>query len=307
MFQILVKRKTLHYLQDSKKENHLKGIKCLLASGFAFSLMSVCVKAIGGKIPVSELVFARATISLIITRLLLFKNNINPWGYQKRLLLLRGILGTVALFCIFKALIILPIATATVIQYIYPTFTVICAYFFLKEYIYKRIFLSIIIGWLGIILVTQPEWTSNTDPLQTVIAILIAILGALMTSLAYICVRKLSEKENPLVIIYYFPLVSIPVSLPFIINDFVLPSGIDWIWIIGIGLFTQIGQLCITEGLSIIPAGQATSINYSQVIFSSIWGIIIFQEAITREIYLGGLCVLISTIISMSTTKSSQA
>jgi len=125
-----------------------------------------------------------------------------------------------------------------------------------------------------------------------------------MTSLAYICVRKLSAKENPLVIIYYFPLVSIPLSLPLIINNFILPTGTDWIWILGIGFFTQIGQLCITEGLRLIPAGQATSINYSQVIFACIWGVLIFEEVMTTTIYLGGICVLISTIISMSASKA---
>tara|TARA_B100000965_G_scaffold405017_1_gene437561 strand:- start:2229 stop:3131 length:903 start_codon:yes stop_codon:yes gene_type:complete len=293
------------HLQNPQKGTHLKGIKFLIGSGLAFSLMSACVKEIGGKIPISELVFARAAISLIITRLLLLKNNINPWGYQRRLLIIRGLFGTVALFCIFKSLTVLPIATATVIQYIYPTFTVICAYFILKEYIFKRIVFSIILGWIGIILVTQPEWTTNSNILETTIAIGVAIIGALMTSLAYICVRKLSEKENPLVIIYYFPLVSIPLSLPFIFNDFVLPNGTDWLWILGVGLFTQIGQLCITEGLRIIPASQATSLNYSQVIFASILGWVLFQETITKEIYLGGLCVLISTIISVSTTKNS--
>ena len=299
-------RKNEH-LEDSKKDNNLQGIRFLIGSGLAFSLMSVCVKATGGRIPVSELVFARATISLIITRLMLLKNNINPWGIQKKLLLIRGFLGTVALFCIFKALTILPIATATVIQYIYPTFTVICAYFLLHENILRRIVFAIIIGWIGIILVSQPEWGTNSSILETIIAISIAIIGALMTSLAYICVRKLSTQEHPLVIIYYFPLVSIPISLPFIINDFVIPTGTDLLLILGIGFFTQIGQLCITEGLRLIPAGQATSLNYSQVIFSSIWGVSIFKETLTREIYLGGICVLISTIISMSATKSSQA
>ena len=294
-------------MENKKKGSHQKGIRYLIGSGLAFSLMSVCVKEIGVRIPVSELVFARAAISLIITRLLLLKSNINPWGYQKKLLLIRGLVGTIALFCIFKALTILPIATATVIQYTYPTFTVICAYFILKEYIYKSIVFSIILGWIGIILVTQPEWATNNNILESVIAIAIAILGALMTSLAYICVRKLSAKENPLVIIYYFPLVSIPLSIPFIINNFVLPIGTEWIYIIGIGFFTQIGQLCITEGLRLIPAGQATSLNYSQVIFSSVWGVFIFKEAITKEIVLGGLCVLISTIISMNTTKNSVA
>ena len=294
-------------LDKSNRDKTFKGIKFLLGSGLAFSLMSICVKAIGGRIPVSELVFARATISIIITRLLLLKNNINPWGYQKKLLLIRGLLGTLALFCIFKALTILPIATATIIQYIYPTFTVICSYFILKEYIYKRILISIIIGWLGIILVSQPDWGSSHNTLESFIAIAIAIIGALMTSLAYICVRKLSAKEHPLVIIYYFPIVSIPLSLPLLINNFVFPNGTEWICILGIGFFTQIGQVCITEGLRLIPASQATSINYSQVIFSSIWGLLIFKETISSTVYLGGLCVLISTIISVTASKSSQA
>ncbi len=288
-------------------EKNLKGIKFLIGSGLAFSLMSVCVKAIGGRIPIAELVFARATISIIITRFFLYKNKINPWGYQRRLLLIRGLFGTVALFCIFKALTILPIATATVIQYIYPTFTVICAYIILKEFILKRIVYSIIIGWIGIVFVSQPEFTTNSNTQETILAIIIAILGAVMTSLAYICVRKLSAKEHPLVIIYYFPLVSIPLSIPFIINDFILPTGTDWFWIIGIGLFTQIGQLCITEGLRLLPAGQATSLNYSQVIFASIWGVLIFQETLTISIYLGGFCVLISTIVSISASKTPQA
>jgi len=268
--------------------------------------MSVCVKAIGEKIPVSELVFARAFISIIITRFLLFKKKINPWGIQKKLLVIRGLLGTGALFCIFKALTILPIATATVIQYIYPTFTVICAYFILKEEIIKSIIYSIIIGWLGIILVAKPEWNINGNNIILILELSIAILGALLTSLAYICVRKLSAKEHPLVIIYYFPLISIPLSIPFIINDFILPNGSDWFWILGIGLFTQIGQICITEGLRLIPAGQATSLNYSQVIFASLWGVLFFQEALTGSIYLGGICVLISTMISVKASKTSR-
>ena len=290
-----------------KLERNLKGIRFLIGSGLAFSLMSVCVKAIGGRIPISELVFARATISIIITRFFLYKNKINPWGYQKRLLIIRGLLGTVALFCIFKALTILPIATATVIQYIYPTFTVISAYIILKEFISRRIVYSIIIGWIGILLVSRPEFTTSSNVKETILAIIIAIFGALMTSLAYICVRKLSSREHPLVIIYYFPLVSIPLSIPFVINDFVLPTGTDWFWIIGIGIFTQIGQLFITEGLTLLPAGQATSLNYSQVIFASIWGVLIFQEAITSSVYVGGICVLISTIISISASKTTQA
>ena len=297
------KKELSSQIKQDRKHN---GVKYLIGSGLAFSLMSVCVKAIGEKIPISELVFARAFISIIITRFLLFKNKVNPWGTQKKLLVIRGLLGTGALFCIFKALTILPIAIATVIQYIYPTFTVISAYFILKEKMLKSIIYAIIIGWIGIILVAKPEWNLNGDIVILIIELSIALLGALLTSLAYICVRKLSSKENPLVIIYYFPLVSIPLSIPFMFNDFILPDGMDWIWILGIGLFTQIGQICITEGLRLIPAGQATSLNYCQVIFASLWGVLIFQEPITSSVYLGGLCVLISTIISVKASQTSQ-
>ena len=285
--------------KDLKKEKIYLGYKYLIGSGIAFSLMTVCVKAIGDRIPIAELVFARALFSLIITRIFLWRLNINPWGLQKRLLLLRGLLGTGALFCIFKALTTLPIATATVIQYIYPTFTAISAYYILNEMINRNIIYSIIIGWIGIYLVVQPELLTVERIPDLILSVVIAISGAVLTSLAYISVRQLSLREHPLVIIHYFPLISVPLTIPFLIRNFVMPQGIEWILLLGIGFFTQIGQICITEGLRIIPASQATSLNYSQVIFASIWGVLIFKESITISLYCGGLCVLISTIISM--------
>ena len=288
-----------------KTIKNFDGIKYLLGSGLAFSVMTVFVKALGERIPVAELVLARAIFSLLITRVLMFQKNINPWGFQKKLLVLRGLLGTGALFCIFKALLLLPIATATVIQYLYPTFTVISAYFILKEKVYKNIIYSIIIGWIGIILVAQPELANDKNYVTILISFFIAIIGALLTSLAYICVRKLSEEEHPLVIIYYFPLVSVPLSIPFVINNLIVPQGIEWLWLFGIGIFTQLGQVCITQGLKLIPAGQATSLNYSQVVFASIWGILIFGESISTSLYLGSLCVLTSTIISIKSNQSS--
>ena len=73
------------------RDRNFNGFNFLIGSGLAFSLMSVCVKAIGGRIPISELVFARATISIIITRFYLYKKKINPWGYQRRLLFNSGL------------------------------------------------------------------------------------------------------------------------------------------------------------------------------------------------------------------------
>ena len=83
-----------NHFENSESQNYLKGVKFLIGSGLAFSLMSVCVKAIGEKIPISELVFARASICLILTRLLLLKNNINPYGYNRKLLVISVIFSS---------------------------------------------------------------------------------------------------------------------------------------------------------------------------------------------------------------------
>ena len=287
-----------------KESRKLKqGCEVLIASALAFSLMSVCVKNLDNRLPVAEIVLIRALISLLITRVMLKRHGISPWGYNKKLLLVRGLLGTAALFCVFKAIAILPLASATVIQYTYPTFTAIGACLFLKEKISRRIGLAVAIGWIGITLVIKPNWITISNTGLELDSVCIAISGAVLTALAYISVRKLSKKEHPLVIIHYFPLVSIPITLPFVFIQGVLPTGIQWIWLIGVGLFTQIGQIWITKGLTLLPAAKATSINYSQVLFSAIWGSTLFSEELDKWTILGSLFILASTLLSLERNK----
>ncbi len=291
-----------------KKQRHhlsreLEGSRQLICSALAFSLMTVCVKNLQGRIPVAELVFIRALISLIITRFMLYKKQISPWGNNRKVLLARGIFGTGALFCIFKAIELLPLASATIIQYTYPTFASIAAWLFLKEKLNKRIIIALIIGLIGIFFVVQPSWFIKNGIELPFNAICIAICGALLTALAYVCVRKLSINDHPLVIIHYFPLISLPLTIPSLINTAVLPIGNEWIWLIGIGLFTQVGQIGITNGLRLLPAAKASAINYTQVLFASIWGIIIFSEPLNPYILLGAILILASTFTSISTKQ----
>ena len=113
---------------ENKHTANLKGSQSLITSTLAFSLMTVCVKKLDGRIPIAELIMIRALISLVITWIGIKKKGISPWGKNKKLLLIRGLVGTGALFCFFQALNYLPLSTATVIQYTYPTFTAIFAF-----------------------------------------------------------------------------------------------------------------------------------------------------------------------------------
>ncbi len=278
----------------------MKGYLNLIASAWAFSLMSVCVKHLSGRLPVAEIVLVRALISLLITRLMIKRAQISPWGKNKKLLIIRGLLGSTALFCVFEAITTLPLASATVLQYTYPMFTAVAASLFLKEGFGLRIGIAVIVGWLGILMVVQPEWISTDSVQLPALSVVIALTGAFLTAMAYICVRKLSRQEHPLVIVHYFPLISVPIALPFLFSSGVIPVGVEWVWLIGIGIFTQLGQIWITEGLTLIPAAQASSINYVQVLFASTWGIILFAEKLNDWTIIGSFFILVATILSLS-------
>ena len=286
-------------IKDSRQgmDEVYRGYLVLIGSALSFSLMSTCVKQLKGDVPVYEIVLGRAVISLLITRYMLKRQKINPWGSNKKLLFIRGVLGTGALFCIFEAIKNLSLASATVIQYTYPTFTAIGAAYLMKENITQKFVYAIMIGWLGVVIVAQPEIINAGIDRNGINSILIALGGALLTAFAYLCVKKLSKEEHSLVIIYYFPLISVPICLPLILKNGISLSGESWIWLFFIGVFTQIGQLLITEGLRILPASKASCINYSQVLFAVIWGVVFFKEKVTFNIIAGGSLILLSAFL----------
>ena len=286
-----------------KQFNSLNKFNLVFAS-FFFSLMTVCVKLIDRRIPIYELVFFRSIMSLIITLIIIKYNDINPWGKNRPLLLLRGILGTSALICIFYAIRNMPLGISTVIQYTYPIFISIFAGIFINEKITNKLFLALIIGWFGILVIINPNQLTNINVEIKNLSISIAFLGSIFTALAYITVKKLAYTENIYVIIEYFPFVSLITLLPIVLINWVTPNLNELIWIFCIGLFTQLGQTFLTVGLKNLPASEASTINYLQVLFGSIWGVLFFSEIININFLLGAFLVLLGTIIS--TTKSQK-
>jgi uncharacterized membrane protein len=128
----------------------------MLACALGFSLMGVCVKQVGGRIPAAEVVLARAIVSVVLSWWLLQRAGVDPWGQRRGLLILRGAIGTVALLCVYAALALLPLASATVLQYLYPTITALLAWLMLGEPIGRRVLLAMLLGWIGVLLVAQP-------------------------------------------------------------------------------------------------------------------------------------------------------
>ena len=275
-----------------------RGIRYMLASALAFSVMSLFVKWAGTRLPSQEIVFARSFTMLAMTLVLLRRAGVDPRGHRRGLLVLRGLYGFGGLSCAYYAITHLPLAEATLLSYLHPIFTALLAIRVLGERPQPRLTLAIATSSAGLVLVTRPFGllggaTTPLDPL----AVTVAIGGAVFVAAAYVGVRQLSRTEHPFVTVLYFPLVAAPASLPATLLHGVWPTGHEWLALAGVALFAQLGQVWITRGLALVPAGRATTISYAQVGFAALWGALLFGEIPGPATALGTLLIFLGTAV----------
>ncbi|WP_199770642.1 DMT family transporter [Vibrio campbellii] len=276
------------------------GVRFMVLSAFGFALMSATVKHVSlHGIPVFEIVAARALVSLVISYLDVKRKGISVWGNNKPLLFARGAVGTMALMCVYYSVTTLPLAEATIFQYIHPVFTALLAVFFLKERIQSSTFICIALCLLGVYVMVRPETSPDAEHALPMFSVMIAILGAFGSSIAYVIVRKLSQTEDSSVIIFYFPLVALPASILLIGDQFVMPDLYLTMMLVLVGVFTQIGQLGLTKAMQTQEAGKASAYSYVQIIFSVVLGIVFFGELPSAWTYLGGALIVTGALINV--------
>ena len=265
-------------------------------SALSYCFMSIFVKLAGNELMTIQIVFIRGLITLIITFLIIHHKKVAPFGRNHNVLIIRGLIGSVALFLVYESLHRLSLPDATVIQYLYPVFTALFASFILSEHVGKMLSLAIIIGLAGIYVMLDFPFLgsgmiSSSDAL-------IALSGAFLTGLSYVMVRKASQLgESPYVIMFYFPFFTVPMSLFFLPDNWVMPTPTSWIYLVVVGLSSQLGQLFLTFGYELLPASRAALTSYLQVPFSVIAGIIIFNDIITINFILGTTMVFFTILM----------
>lgn len=275
-----------------------RGPLYMVASALAFSTMMMLVKLVGGRLPTLEIVLARAVVSLVLSYALLARAGVAVWGSNPPLLLLRGAVGTAALSCVYYAVTHMPLAEATVIQYMHPALTALFAAVALGEAVSRRLVLASAVSLAGVVLVAKPSFLFGgaLDPLPPA-AVAAALTGAVLSAVAYTIVRRLASTENPLVIVFYFPLVAVPAILPFIYRALVWPEGVEWLLLLGVGVAAQIGQVALTRGIELLPAGRASALSYVQIVFATVFGAVVFAEFPDPWAIVGGVLVVAGTAV----------
>jgi drug/metabolite transporter (DMT)-like permease len=274
-----------------------RGVLYMATSAFGFSGMTLLVKLASPRLPTGEIVFARVLVTLVLSYGMLRHEGLSPWGNARSALVLRGLFGFGGLSGYYVAIAYLPLADATTIQNSAPLITAMLAWWLLDEHIGWSTAIAIAIGVAGVALIVHPSGAGLAT-----IGVAFALGSVACAALAYVTVRKLTRTEHPLVIVFYFPLVALPLSLPWLVVSFVVPEPIDWLLLIAIGITTQIGQVFLTMGLAIERASRAAAIAYLQVAFAMIWQFVVFGDAPTSWTIAGASLILTSTLVIAQVT-----
>lgn len=250
-----------------------RGVTFMLISVIGFALMNLVVKFLGNRIPAPELVFFRSVVSLGLSLWYITRRKLNPLGNNRKWLVLRGVFGVTALTSFFYTLQHLPLSAAIVIQYLSPIFTALFATWLLKEVVKGYQWLFFVISFAGIALIRGFEETIDTTYL------ILGIVSSVFAGLAYNAIGKLAKTDDPVVVVFYFPLIATPImallGLTGIV-DFVMPIGREWLLLLLMGVLTQIAQVYMTKAFQSSSLSGLAGMKYLGIIFALSFDYFIF-------------------------------
>jgi drug/metabolite transporter (DMT)-like permease len=264
----------------------------MFLSTFAFFLANICVKQIA-HLPAMEIVFFRCVIAATFCFIGLRHAKVDWRGSNRKLLFLRGLFGTTALFLFFVTLQNIPLASAMTIQYLSPIFTTIIAIFLLHESVRRLQWLFYAIAFSGVLLIEQ------FDPRISPFFLTIGIISALCSGVAYNLVRTMKGKEHPLTVVLHFQLFGVVAGLISLFFSFRMPIGWDWFYIVLIGIFSQLGQIFLTNALQKERVAGVAIINYTGLIYALLAGSLFFNEPQSAASLAGMLLVVFGVLLSV--------
>ena len=269
-----------------------RGVANMLLATFAFAVMNVFVKQLD-RIPAMEIVFFRCLVSGIICGVTIARWQFDWKGNNHTLLIARGTFGTLALFCFFVTLQHMHLATAVTIQYLSPIFTALIGVFVLREVVPARQWFFYAIAFVGVVVL------KGFDSRVSMFYLLIGIVSAISSGMAYNLVRRLREREEPIVVVLHFQLVGIAAGFVFICFQWRTPLPWEWFCLLMCGVLTQVGQVCLTKALQSERIAKVAVLNYIGLVYALVFGVTIFGEHYTAQTVLGISLVVAGVLLAV--------
>ena len=274
-------------------QNRNKGIFFIISAAFFFALMGLFVR-LSGDLPAAQKSFFRNIIAFAVAIGTLKKSGkkIDFGKGNLPYFLIRSLAGTVGIWCNFYAVDHLVLADASMLNKMSPFFVVIFSALILKEKVMLKQWMAVLVAFIGSLFVIKPTFT-NMDLKSS----LIGFAGGAAAGLAYTFVRKLGERgiKGPLVVAF-FSGFSCLAMLPFVIANYTPMSGKQILFLLCAGLAATGGQFSVTAAYFHAPAREISVYDYSQIIFSTLFGVVVFRQMPDGWSFLGYIIILATAV-----------
>lgn len=287
------------------KDPRYKGIAFMLLAALGFSIMGGAAKALKGSFNAGQLVFYRNAVGLIfLVPGLLITPPVQEGGKPLRLAF-RGLMGTVALYTLLYCILHIPLGTAMSYNLTSALFIAIFSYFLFKEFHGRRVVLAVLLGFAGMLMIYKPvmhlPWYYHVA----------GLISGITSAIAYITVNRLAKFYDARIIVLSFLLSGFLVPLltmiihyttgaetdGLFIVDFRLPAGIEWLYILLMGLAALFGQYFVTRSYGSDKAGIVSIFGYANIIYSVFIGMLLGDAFPDWMTWAGISCIIISGII----------
>ncbi|RUM70887.1 MAG: EamA family transporter [Sulfurovum sp.] len=261
-----------------------RGILFMLLASLSFAFMGGFAKVVSQMLPPVEVTFFRNIFGVVLVGLSIWKIPLKQRGGKPFLLLFRGSMGFLALLAYFYIMAHIPLGEAVTYNKTSPIFVAIFAYIFLHEKLSKYALVAIVLGFIGIVFVAQPQG-GTFDRYD-----ILGIFSGIGAALAYTSIRELRKYYDtraivmsfmgvgtiaPLLLMLLTPYVEVSQEFEWMFAKFVMPQGVEWGYVTAVGVFATISQLLMTKAYELTKAGIVGTISYSNIVFALIIGIIL--------------------------------
>lgn len=282
-----------------------QGVVYMLISSLCLALMGAFVKVLAVDLSSIEIVFFRNIVGVILIGLTFLKYPLKQTGGKPFLLFFRAAIGLLAMLSFFYNITHISLADAVTYSKMSPIFTALFALWFLKEKIGKRGWIAIALGFIGMLLVMQ------VNGLQFEKSHFFGLLNAVCAALAFTSIRELRKHYDTRSIVLSFmgigvivPVISMLLTphfqsdiFSFMMGEFVMPQGIQWLFLVAIGFLSSLGQVYMTKAYGMTKAGIIGATGYSVIIFSIIIGLVLGDELPNLIGFIGIIAIISGGIL----------
>ena len=258
----------------------------------AFSIMDLIVKW-SDNYPLGQVIFFRGFFGIVLYYFVIPKERIRDFYYTKRPLLhfSRCFFGLAALLSIFTALRNLPLATVVSISFAAPIFTTIFSIFFLSERVGYFRWLAVFIGFIGILIISEPGFSSLN------VYYIFPVIFVIGMSYVAISIRQLSSTEPVWLISLFFSAAITIAGLLTLPLGWIMPSFYDLTLLSMIGFFGGVANLWLSQSYKFSEVSLVTPLKYLALVFAIVFGYLIWGEVPSVKTLVGAILVIASSII----------